>query len=387
MMKKFISLIIILVLLLQANLPAISFAVDETEENVEIKQNEIKTQNAAENTESPIIDVDSLEINKKAVLYGETITISINIIDNIDVTYANITYEMPISKELKDIRLYKNNSTGNFEGNLTIDDNFEKGIWQILLIVATDASGNTTSMYNSNLNNYMPQIDDLSAGNFNVIGEDTESPNINAESLEINKKTATTGDIINLSIDITDNYNVSYAQVTYQMPKSKEYKNVKLFKNDYTGKYEANIEIDDSFEQGKWKIVYIIASDDALNINTIHNSNINAYIHPIADLSEGDFTVIIDNDFEAIDGVEVFKTNTYISNQIINGDVYIGPKAVVVLDNVTVNGSIYVLGGARLISVSATNLYASNMKWTSHYSGNEVYNNGTVYYYRTELAD
>ena len=372
---KKIFIIIMLVSIFTTYVPTLTSIVFAIED--------INQENTEEDKDGPNINVESLEINKKKLLYGEILELSIEITDNmIDVPYACVTYEMPISKELKDIRLLKNESTGKFEGNIMVEDSFEKGTWKILLISTSDVKGNPTIMYNSNMVDYMLQSADLSAGDFDVIGEDTESPNINIESLEINKNVATIGDIITLSVDITDNYSVRYAKVVYQVPNFKGTKNVQLLKNYDTGKYEAAIQVDDSFEQGKWKIFLIEAEDRAQNITMIYNSREGWDFEPSTDLSTGNFTTITDDDFYALDGVNTFNTNTYIYNETFYGDIYIGPDNIVTLDNVTVNGDIYVYGGARLINVSAKSIYVQQFIHTGERTENEEFFNGKAYYYR-----
>ena len=86
-----------------------------------------------------------------------------------------------------------------------------------------------------------------------------------------------------------------------------------------------------------------------------------------ADLSIADFEVVEDNRYNTIsplENVTVYTSNTTVSNATINGDVYIGPEAVVTLSNVTVTGNIYVLGGLRASSINAVSLYARYMSFS-----------------------
>ena len=86
-----------------------------------------------------------------------------------------------------------------------------------------------------------------------------------------------------------------------------------------------------------------------------------------ADLSIADFEVVEDNRYNTIsplENVTVYTSNTTVSNKTINGDVYIGPEAVVTLSNVTVTGNIYVLGGLRASSINAVSLYARYMSFS-----------------------
>ena len=216
---------------------------------------------------------------------------------------------------------------------------------------------------------------------------DVEAPIINIDSLKIDKTEATIGDTVTVSLEITDNSEIDYAYISYEMPITQKSKAFWLTKNNNTGRYETKITIDKNYEEGLWKIENIIAKDIISNQQTIYNSK-GSYSNftPQEDLSKGNFMVCMDNstlenyielkNIKTVDGVTVYKSNTTVSNQIINGDVYIGPEAVVTLSNVVVNGNIYVLGGARLNSIIAKEVNARSIQWSSY--GYTFYN-GTAY--------
>jgi hypothetical protein len=140
-----------------------------------------------------------------------------------------------------------------------------------------------------------------------------------------------------------------------------------------TDRYEKIFTIDETFESGTWEIYGIWAIDDALNEISIYNSEV-TLITPNADLSAGDFTVYGTSSPADIEGIQVYTENTTVFNTTINGDVYIGPEAVVTLKNVTVNGDIYVLGALNLSSVSVNTIHAKTKQYNS--SGTYSYTNG-----------
>ena len=84
-------------------------------------------------------------------------------------------------------------------------------------------------------------------------------------------------------------------------------------------------------------------------------------------MSLGDFNVQADeNTTEPIDGVEIVTKNEYWSNKIINGDLYIGPEAILTVNgDVTITGNVYVLGALKTyggLSINGT-LYGTSMVW------------------------
>ena len=225
--------------------------------------------------EGPNINAKSFKINKTKATIGDTVTISLEITDNIEMNYAYIYYELPITQKNKSIQLTKNNSTGRYEAKIKIDKNCEAGIWKITYISATDKAFNQTKVYNSKgkYKNQAPK-EDLSKGNITVTGTnpDLEAPNINVKSLKIDKTKVTIGDTVTVSLEITDNSGIEYAFIHYTTPITQKSESYRLIKNKSTGKYEAKIKIDENYEKGVWKIYNISANDSLSNFKIIYNS-------------------------------------------------------------------------------------------------------------------
>ena len=358
--------------------------------NQDLSKGNFKVTGTNADTEKPNINVASLTVDKSEVIVGNTVTISLKITDNIKIKKVYMYYETPITQKWKSYYLYENSNTGKYEAKITIDENYEEGIWKISEIIAEDTASNKQEIYNSKgmYGNLTPN-QDLSKGNFKVTGTnaDTEKPNINVASLTVDKSEVIVGNTVTISLKITDNIKIKKVYMYYETPITQKWKSYYLYENSNTGKYEAKITIDENYEEGIWKISEIIAEDTASNKQEIYNSKgMYGNLTPNQDLSKADFMVCMDNstlenyielkNIKTVDGVTVYKSNTTVSNQIINGDVYIGPEAVVTLSNVIVNGNIYVLGGARLNSITAKEVNARSIQWSSY--GYTFYN-GTAY--------
>ena len=95
---------------------------------------------------------------------------------------------------------------------------------------------------------------------------DSESPVIDVNSIDFNTKSATTGDIVKISIKITDNVEVGRAVIqliNYDTGKIIGWTN--LTYNETTGLYEYSLEITDDISNGHWYIDNIQAYDAANN--------------------------------------------------------------------------------------------------------------------------
>ena len=196
---------------------------------------------------------------------------------------------------------------------------------------------------------------------------DITAPIVDVSTLKVSQKTATAGDTVKVSVKVTDETEINSVQIVYRRPKThNDSSTLFLDYNVTTGYYEGDIKIEENSEDGIWEIKYIYVYDKFNNSRIIYNTNVSSYDEN-ADLSIADFEVIEDNRYNTIsplENVTVYTSNTTVSNKTINGDVYIGPEAVVTLSNVTVTGNIYVLGGLRASSINAVSLYARYMSFS-----------------------
>ena len=209
---------------------------------------------------------------------------------------------------------------------------------------------------------------------------DIKAPVLDVSSLKIDKKEVKPGDIVKISLKASDDMSgIDYIRVWYKMPITGKNEGIIMKYNSSLDIYESEIYIDESKESGVWKIDCVYLKDNSENAVYVYNSNINSYGSVREDLSAGDFNVKADEDTsEAIDGVEVVTKNEYWSNKTINGDLYIGPEAVLTIsDNVTITGNVYVLGALKIydgVTINGT-LYGCNMSWGS---SSTLYNGSIV---------
>jgi len=339
-------------------------------------------------TEAPVIDVSSLKVDKTEAIAGDKVTISMRISDNIAVNHATIKFKKPQSGNTTSINTLTYNSvTGLYEYVFNVTDETASGIWQIFEIYATDTSDNYSFIYNSNVTN-IGITADLSKGNFSVSGThaDIEEPVIDVSSLKVDKTEAIAGDKVTISMRISDNIAVNHATIKFKKPQSGNTTSINtLTYNSVTGLYEYVFNVTDETASGIWQIFEIYATDTSDNYSFIYNSNV-TNIGTTADLNKGNFRVFASqadldeyNTYQkvsSVSGATAFYTNATVSNKTIDGDVWIGPNALVTLSNVIVAGNIYVLGGLKAQSVTANEIFAHEFLHFS--SGNYTYSNGTV---------
>lgn len=135
--------------------------------------------------------------------------------------------------------------------------------------------------------------------------------------------------------------------------------------------YLSDTKIGLNLEKGKWVVDLIYAEDIYNNKTKIFDS----YLYPdteyTADLSAGNYNVVIDsryNGIKPLESITVYTEQADINDVTIDGDVYIAPGVRVKLTNVTVTGYIYVLGGLELSNVKCDWLYGRYMTYDNIYS-------------------
>ena len=170
-LKKIISVLLILSIFIINTKNLLVFA-----DEVIIKNKVEKSVDA----KPPTIDVDSLKVNKTEVRPGDTVKISIKASDDISgIRQIDIRYKRPITGSSEDISMKYNRLKDIYEGSLYIDDQTQDGLWQIEFIFLVDNKDNYGYIYNSNINRYRDNLEDLSAGNFKVKNDDNTSIIVN----------------------------------------------------------------------------------------------------------------------------------------------------------------------------------------------------------------
>ena len=131
-----------------------------------------KSSETPSDTAPPQFNVESLSVavsgGKEAALLGDTITISIEILDDSALKYADLYLMSPASQQSAADLVY-NEKTGKWEWSGIVTDQAIPGLWKVYGFIAEDVYGNVGSIVNSNIaeDSSMPSAD-LSAGDVQV---------------------------------------------------------------------------------------------------------------------------------------------------------------------------------------------------------------------------
>ena len=209
-----------------------------------------------------------------------------------------------------------------------------------------------------------------------IYASDITPPVLDAKSISVDKKNATGGDTVKISLKASDDITgVNSVNMFYIKPITGENELISLYYDDESDSYIGKININDNSEEGIWKIKCIYLYDNAGNSKSIYDNRC-SYGDERADLSGGDFTVSLKgNNIEPLNYSYTIKNEIW-TNKVINGDLYVGPQSVLTINGaVKVTGNIYVFGAVKNygnLTVNGT-IYAKSFIW-----GNSTLYNGTV---------
>ena len=306
----------------------------------------VKRDESNVDSEAPVIDVSSVKLSTKSATTGDTVKISIKITDNVDVDRAtNLTY---------------NETTGLYEYSLEITDDISNGHWYIDNIQAYDAANNA-SMESFKRNEYGFIVKDTKA--------DSESPVIDVNSIDFNTKSATTGDIVKISIKITDNVEVGRAVIqliNYDTGKIISWTN--LTYNETTGLYEYSLEITDDISNGHWYIDNIQAYD-ATNNASMESFKRNEYGFIVKDTKADSESPVIDVNSIDFNTKSATTGDTVKISIKITDNVEVG-RAVIQLINYDTGK---IIGWTNLTYNETTGLYEYSLEITDDISNGHWY--------------
>ncbi|QCJ44790.1 hypothetical protein FAY30_24500 [Bacillus sp. S3] len=92
------------------------------------------------------------------------------------------------------------------------------------------------------------------------------------ESISVDKKTATAGDTVKVSVRASDDVGIGSVSLSYLTPVTKKATPVKLVLNNQTYAYEGTVDIDNNFDSGSYTINALTITDTSNNTITLKSS-------------------------------------------------------------------------------------------------------------------
>ena len=304
---------------------------------------------ATEDNQPPV--VESISIDKREVTVGDTVTITTKVSDESGIKRVwgkcnnNGTF-MPDNIYGQFTKIDEH----TYKQSFTITEKFINGTYTLTNFIVEDILGNTA----------YPTYNDIY---FTVHNTNNDNNPPVVESISIDKREVTVGDTVTITAKVSDESGIKRVWGKCNnngtlMPDNRYGQFTKI--DEHT--YQQSFTITEKFVNGTYKLTNFIVED--ILGNTAYPEYNDVY-----------FTVLPSKYISIPSMVDkkVINENRTISNQTIDGDIYIAPNNTVYLNNVTVNGNIYVLGVLRASSINAHNIYAHSINY-----GSWAYSNGDM---------
>lgn len=260
MKKKFLAVILAMVLTLAGAVPAVTARAGDSDEDYDITK--------------PVINFIEIDKQGETLTVGDTVTIYVDAYDaGVGIDYVEIMLKENTSGGSE--RLYWNEKVMKYEKVITIDSNTLAGKYCITQVLAKDINGNYEEK--DVFYWYNVERDDIT---------DKEAPEV--ESVHLTKNgidicsddVFSKGDIIHISIKARDNVKLANtAEITFRLidklegyDSSYHYKFIRLPYLEDTQCYEGSFEIDDCLYPGRWKLSDVDVEDTSRNITCLANS-------------------------------------------------------------------------------------------------------------------
>jgi hypothetical protein len=201
----------------------------------------------------------------------------------------------------KDLTLELNGS--KYEKNITIDESFMPGKWQLSFIILRTQNGNVEVVYNSQVHENLGK--DLSSADINV-DEDILGPKLKNISMKIvDEDEMSKVHSYEIRMEAEDDELADKAYISYiskRMNEIKEkYIELTLVGNEYVG----TLDIKSSESEGAWELSFIVLNDKQENVTVVYNSAVHEGIG--IELNH----MAVDEDFKApgLESIEVIGSD------------------------------------------------------------------------------
>lgn len=260
MKKKFLAVILAMVLTLAGAVPAVTARAGDSDEDYDITK--------------PVINFIEIDKQGETLTVGDTVTIYVDAYDaGVGIDYVEIMLKENTSGGSE--RLYWNEKVMKYEKVITIDSNTLAGKYCITQVLAKDINGNYEEK--DVFYWYNVERDDIT----DKEAPEVESVHLTKNGIDISSDDVfSKGDIIHISIKARDNVKLANtAEITFRLidklegyDSNYDYKFIRLPYLEDTQCYEGSFEIDDCLYPGKWKLSDVDIEDTSRNRTCLANS-------------------------------------------------------------------------------------------------------------------
>ncbi|MED4285374.1 DUF5011 domain-containing protein [Priestia megaterium] len=276
--------------------------------------------NVLADTDTTVPNYESIKVDKNKVTGGDTVKVSVKANDEESgIKSVEVVYKYQASDDAQSVKLTYNEESKEYEGQIPINGYSMNlnGLFVVYYILITDNEDNTLRVYNTGVypspQPYKTIIENLNAANISVSGSDLKPPKY--QSINIDNTEMKIGDKLNVSVGAIDSESgIDYATIKFTNTDTGQISpTIKLKINEFTQMYEGVLNIDDSFDKGKWIVSQLTIYDNNKNALYLYNKSIQLGDPNAIDFSKADF-VVTDDTPPIVKGVE---DNKYYNDNVI----------------------------------------------------------------------
>ncbi|WP_456363722.1 immunoglobulin-like domain-containing protein [Priestia aryabhattai] len=275
--------------------------------------------NVLADTDTTVPNYESIKVDKNKVTGGDTVKVSVKANDEESgIKSVEVVYKYQASDDSQSVKLTYNEESKEYEGQIPINGYSMNlnGLFVVYYLLITDNEGNTLRVYNTGVypspQPYKTIIENLNAANISVSGSDLKPPKY--QSINIDNTEMKIGDKLNVSVGAIDSESgIDYATIKFTNTDTGQISPTLTLKiNEFTQMYEGALNIDDSFDKGKWVVSQLTIYDNNKNALYLYNKSIQLGDPNAIDFSKADF-VVTDDTPPIIKGVE---DNKYYNDNV-----------------------------------------------------------------------
>ncbi|MGG3560545.1 Ig-like domain-containing protein [Neobacillus rhizosphaerae] len=218
-------------------------------------------------TTKPVFE--SISVDKWEAGPGDTVNVSVKTSDDFGIKSVYLYYTVPGTDTTFNVPVSYHPETDTYEGSISIPSNFAAGVYKVSYINIRDTSNNQTLIFQSD--DYQNKFDNGSFTVSGTSGADITKPTF--ESMTVDKKEATFGDQVKVSLKITDDFGIKSVYLYYQVPGTDTTFNVPVNYNSETDSYEGIIPISSTSAAGVYSVSYVNIRDTSNNQTLIFQSD------------------------------------------------------------------------------------------------------------------
>lgn len=201
-------------------------------------------------SQPPVIIDGSLSVDKTQATVGDTVTVTIEATDNVEVDRIHISLWNLDSSEQYHGRMTRIEGSDTYKFEFHVTEYIPAGMWTVRSISVYDTTENNTSF---------DSFDDTYG--FEVVG--TAGPiQISVSDISVDKTEASVGDTVTISVNISSDRAVRASMSLINDTSGMNLNFLDMTFDEATQKYVYEFNVEESTPSGVWRIGFINASDE-----------------------------------------------------------------------------------------------------------------------------